>query len=88
MLCVIIPVYKTKPYKLRLSEASELGLGPRTVGRKATAFGHVHAPLISSGRASWVAVRKMGVLWEKVLAGKPRRELALLLPASPSPGGL
>lgn len=38
-ICVLIPVSKTKrKYKLRLGQVSELGLGPRTVGRKATAF--------------------------------------------------
>lgn len=74
---------------MRPSEVSELGFEPRPLSSKATAFGHMDTLLVSSGRASGVAVRNMES-WERrpSQAGKPTAVVATLVTGFPEPGGL
>lgn len=61
MLSVIIPVYETKQkYKLSLSEVSDPGLEPRTMGGKATAFAVGFPRQSPTG-----GCEENGVPWEK-----------------------
>lgn len=63
----------------RPSEVSDLRFEPRPIGSEATIFSHIHTLLVSSGRASGVAVRKMESCGRRhSQAGKPTAVLASL----------